>query len=223
MGATAVSQGFFERESRPYRPRRPPAISIVGLCRDGFRQLALFARRGHRVVAVDGRPHVVAEVNLGRSGLGDESVDRALTDAVVGGRATAVGSALGAIVDTDATFFTQVNPADGAKAWMAVARTAGIALRARRGYHLFVLVGQLPSGMARRKLLPEIERLSGKRVGRDFGLCIRLDQPDCEEIVLGVSDEQAGEHFLELHEGLDVRVRRMSLDEAEALSTPSAH
>jgi hypothetical protein len=219
LNATTATQGFFQREARPYRPKRPPSICIVGMTEAGFRQLALFARRGHRVVAVDPREQVQAEVNLGRSGLGDNEIDRALTDAVVGGRATAVGSALGAIVDTDATFF-MLEGAD-ARCWRQAARDAGIGLRARRGYHLVVFHAQACAVPARR-LIAEIERLAGKRVGRDFGVCLLSREGDDAPDRLAVSDDEAGHRFIELHEGLELTFRRVPLGLAEGgLSLPT--
>jgi GDP-mannose 6-dehydrogenase len=220
MQASTATRSFFSYEPRPYRPRQIPAVSVVGLSRPGFDCLAGFARRGHRVVGVDPRQDVLAEVALGRSGLGDDQIDTALTKAVVAGRLTAVGSALGAVVDTDATFIVNDAMAFSARDWLAAMRTVGIALRSKRGYHLVVLVGAIAHGVTRRKLIPELERASGKKAGRDFGVCVQpiLDPASGEEpAILGVSDNTAAERFADLHGGLDTDTGFVTLEAAEAV------
>jgi UDP-N-acetyl-D-mannosaminuronate dehydrogenase len=191
---------------------------VVGLTRQGFALLARFASRGHRVAGVDPRPEVLAELALGRSGLRDDAIDTALTAAVVAGRVATSGSALGAIMDSDATFLMLENDAEARRGWLAAARTAGIALRSKRGYHLLVIVGDLPPGTLRRRLIPEIERASGKRLSRDFGLCVSpvtdATGPDGLD-VLGISDGDAAERFAELHDGLDLAFRHVAIEDAE--------
>src|SRR5207237_3507019 len=47
----------------------------------------------------------------------------------------------------------------------------GAALRDKDAYHLVVLTSTVLPGTTRQALLPVLERASGKRAGRDFGLC----------------------------------------------------
>ena len=76
------------------------------------------------------------------------------------------------------------------------------ALKGKSDYHLVVLSSTVMPGATGGVVLPLIERISGKKCGRDFGLCYNpefialgsvihdMSHPDM--ILVGESDERAG-------------------------------
>jgi UDPglucose 6-dehydrogenase len=85
----------------------------------------------------------------------------------------------------------------------------GTALREKAGYHVVVIVSTVMPGAMANEVAPALEAASGKRCGRDIGLCyspgfvalgsvIRdLLQPDF--VLVGASDERAGSLLAELY------------------------
>jgi GDP-mannose 6-dehydrogenase len=221
QSAAVLEWPYVERRAQPRAGLA--SISVIGLSPEGFRCLAGFARRGHRVVGVDDAPTVLEQLGLGRSGLGDDTIDAALTAAVVAGRATATASAPGAVYDTDVTFIAPPSQGSrpGLRDWLQAVRSIAIALRAKRSYHLVVLRGSLDAKAIDQRIIPEIERLSGKKAGRDFGLCW---MPPFESAlglhmeVVGSDDASAFAFLSRLYQGLDVALLFVPFAEAERLA-----
>ena len=112
------------------------------------------------------------------------------------------------MAETDATFIIVPTPSevDGAFSLRYVldaAESIGHVLRNKSSYHLVALSSTVMPGSTEGKLLPVLERASGKRCGRDFGLCYNpkfvalgsvihdMLRPDV--ILIGEYDQRCGE------------------------------
>ena len=150
-----------------------PAISVVGLGYVGAVSVACFAQLGHRVVGIDLDLSKVEQIAAGASPIVEAGLGEALTDGVAEDLITAHTNALDGVLETDITFVCVGTPsrADGTvdlSALKAVAGEIGSALALKSDYHLVVVRSTVPAGTTRRIVLPEIERVSGKRceIGR---------------------------------------------------------
>jgi hypothetical protein len=157
-------------------PLALPAISVVGLGYVGAVSVACYAQLGHRVVGIDLDLGKVEQIAAGASPIVEAGLGEALTDGVVDELITADPNVLDGVLETDITFVCVGTPsrADGTvdlSALKAVAGEIGSALALKSDYHLVVVRSTVPAGTTRQVVLPEIERVSGKRCGRDFGLC----------------------------------------------------
>ncbi len=206
-------------------------LSVIGLGRLGAPMAAVFADRGHRVIGVDVNAEAVRAVNQGLAPVREPQ----LADYIGRNRErlSATSDCGQAVVDSDATFIIVPTPSesDGAFSMRYVLEAAAIigeALRDKKGYHLVVLSSTVMPGATEGHLLPALERHSGKRCGRDFGLCYNpefialgsviqdLLHPDM--VLIGEHDERSGEILADFQRGIcnnSPSIQRMNLVNAE--------
>jgi UDPglucose 6-dehydrogenase len=153
---------------------RSTRYSIVGLGKLGASMAAAIAGRGFDVIGVDVNASVIEAVNAGRAPVSETG----LGDAIETNRArlSATVSHGEAIVRSDVTFVVVPTPTDHTGMFSLqyacyAFREIGRGLAAKEGYHLVVLTSTVMPGSIRQVLLPELEAASGKKCGRDFGVC----------------------------------------------------
>lgn len=207
-----------------------PSISVVGLGYVGAVSAACFSKIGHRVVGVDLDQRKTDIINAGKAPLVEHELDDYLLEGVEGGRISAVNQALGAVLATDMTFVCVGTPSkeDGSvdlRALTAVAGEIGLALKAKRDWHLVVIRSTVPAGTTRKVVLPEIERTSGMVAGRDFGLCFHpeflregvaiADFFAPPKTVIGAFDQRSGEALAAIYADIDAPLIQTTIEAAE--------
>lgn len=98
-------------------------------------------------------------------------------------------------------------------------------LKDHRAYHVAVIRSTVPPKTTREFVLPLIEKVSGKKAGRDFGLAMQpeyLREITAVEdfarpwfILIGALDEKSGDVVEKIYQPFDAPIERCSLDEAE--------
>jgi GDP-mannose 6-dehydrogenase len=106
-----------------------------------------------------------------------------------------------------------------------VCREIGMALATKWDYHVVGVRSTVLPGTVRDKLIPLLERHSGRRAGTDFGICMNpefLREGSAIEdyyrpgyIIIGEIDPRSGDAIERLYEAVDVPVKRMTLQTAE--------
>lgn len=157
-------------------PRQKSSISVVGLGYVGAVSTACLASLGHRVIGVDLDQAKVNQIGLGQSPIHEDRLTEILTAGVEDGLISATDDLRQAVIDTDVTFVSVGTPtaADGGcdhnfikLACDAMAR----GLRDKEGFHVFAMRCSIPPGTTMKVMAPILEAVSGKAVGRDFGIC----------------------------------------------------
>jgi UDPglucose 6-dehydrogenase len=110
----------------------------------------------------------------------------------------------------------------------SAAQAIGISLRAKKEWHLAVLVSTVMPGATRGDFAQVIEKCSGKKYGADFGVCYspefialgnvlhNLANPDF--MLIGESDQKSGKYLEAFHKKIlpsTVQKCRMNLENAE--------
>jgi UDPglucose 6-dehydrogenase len=206
-------------------------VSVIGLGRLGAPMAAVFAEKGHQVIGVDVDARAVEAVNAGRPPVQEPRLEEFI--ARNRPRLSATLDAEQAVAASDITFIIVPTPSneDGSFSLRYVldaAQPIGRALARKSGYHLVVLSSTVMPGSTGGHLLPALERESGKTCGRDFGLCygpefialgnVIHDMLNPDLVLIGESDERAGEMLGQFYEGICDRhagVRRMNFVNAE--------
>ena len=108
-----------------------------------------------------------------------------------------------------------------------VTRDVGEFLRKIRGYHVVVVRSTVIPSTTRTKIIPLLEECSGKKVGKDFGVCMNpefLRQETALEdflhpsrIVIGEYDEHSGDMVECLYAKINAPIFRTDLDTAEMI------
>jgi UDPglucose 6-dehydrogenase len=206
-------------------------LSVFGLGKLGATMVGCFASAEFDVIGVDVLEEAVESLRAGRAPVAEPGLqdlyDRHARhiDATQDTREAVMASqASFIIVPTpsmpDGEFFTSIA--------RDVAETIGGVLRDKDDYHLVVLTSTVLPGATEADIQSALESRSGKRCGRDFGLCyspefiaigdvIRgLLQPDF--YLVGESDPRAGEMLETIYRqvgGAEARIARMNIINAE--------
>jgi UDPglucose 6-dehydrogenase len=205
-------------------------ISVFGLGKLGCTMLSCFAHKGWSVIGVDINEVTVGEVNQGLSPIFEPGVGELIKGNK--DRISATTDIEKAINGSQASFVIVPTPSleNGAFSLEYVEEAiAGIGsvLKSKEEYHLVVITSTvLPGDME--ILIDLLEKKSGKKCRKDFGVCYNPDfialgnivrdflNPDL--VLIGESDEKAGSILEGIHKRLVdncPNIHRMNLHNAE--------
>jgi len=150
-------------------------ISVFGVGYVGAVSAGCLARDGHRVTAVDVAANKIRDLNRGLSPIVETGLERIIADNVAAGRLTATRSVNKAIHTSDLSLVCVGTPSarNGSLDVSHLERvTAQIAtaLRGKNSYHSVVYRSTVVPGTVDSILIPRLEQMSGKQVGKDFGV-----------------------------------------------------
>lgn len=152
-----------------------PAISVVGLGYVGAVSTACLSSLGHRVVGVDIDLNKVADIAAGKSPIHEQNLGDLLAEGVDNGLVTATDDLAAAVEDTDVTFVSVGTPtaSDGGCDYRfikAAAQSMALGLASKSDFHVFVMRCSIPPGTTMAVMTPILEAVSGKTLGKDFGV-----------------------------------------------------
>jgi UDPglucose 6-dehydrogenase len=206
------------------------AISVFGIGKLGFPIVACFASKGFRVIGYDVNPATIKAVNERKPAIYEPGLVELLAQA---GELSATDDYIDAVKNTDATFMVVPTPSmpDGsftAKYAEAAAEQLAAGIKSKKGYHLVVLTSTVLPGTTDSRIKPLLERISGKKCGRDFGLCYSPEfialgavirnflKPDV--VLIGESNAKAGESLEDIYKNVcenNPPIVRMTIQNAE--------
>jgi UDPglucose 6-dehydrogenase len=206
-------------------------VSIIGLGKLGASMAAGMASRGFNVIGVDIDHRAVEAINAGRAPVQETDLDEMIMNNRE--RLQATMSHVEAIAKSDISFVIVPTPSDekGAFSLQYAAfafKEIGRALAKKDGYHVVVLTSTVLPGSTRYGLLPILERESGKRCGRDFGLCyspefialgsVIRDFLNPDFYLVGEFDARSGDALQSVNERVALNkapCQRMTIENAE--------
>jgi GDP-mannose 6-dehydrogenase len=138
---------------------------------------ACFAKGGHQVTGVDVNTTKVEIINAGKSPIVEEGIGELVDDVVKSGRLRATTDSTQAIIDSDLSLVcvgTPSNPNGSLNLSHVeqVCREIGSALKAKDRRHTVVIRSTMLPGTIENTVIPALEETSGRKAGRDFGICI---------------------------------------------------
>lgn len=206
-------------------------VSVIGLGKLGASMAAAFGSRGLDVIGVDVNQASIDLVNEGRAPVQETNLDETISANKERIRATA--SHEEAVLNSDISFVIVPTPSDerGAFSLQYAAwafKEIGKAIGKKSTYHNVVLTSTVLPGSTRQALIPILEKASGKKAGRDFGVCyspefialgsIIHDFLNPDFTLIGELDEKSGSQLEELYSRVMVngsKSARMSIENAE--------
>lgn len=152
-------------------------LSVFGLGYVGCVSAACFAREGHEVVGVDPNATKVGIINEGKSPIVEAGINDLIDEMVAAGRLRATTDAADAINHSEISLICVGTPShsNGSLDLTYVKRVCkeiGAALEAKGSYHTIVVRSTMLPGTIESAVVPTLEVYSGKKAGRDFGVCI---------------------------------------------------
>ena len=206
-------------------------ISIIGLGKLGAPMAAVMAHKGNSVVGVDINPGYVLALQQGHAPVNEPGLEQMIQ--ANRERLTATMDFDEAILRTEATFIIVPTPSDpdgtfSMRYVLDAAEKIGAALRKKKEWHLVVLSSTVMPGSTGLKLLPVLERQSGKKCGEGFGLCynpefialgsVIHDMLNPDMILIGESERRSGDVLEALYTRVcesNPRIQRMNYVNAE--------
>jgi GDP-mannose 6-dehydrogenase len=205
-------------------------ISVFGLGYVGCVSAACFAREGHTVVGVDVSPAKVGMVNAGQSTIVEEGIGELVAEMHAAGRLRATADVAEAVRSTHVSLVCVGTPSrsNGSIDLRYVERVCeqiGEALRDKAERHTVVVRSTVMPGTIDGIVIPALERTSGKRAGRDFGVCSNpeflregtsiKDFYDPPFTLIGAHDPAEAEPVAALYGGIDAPVHVVAVRVAE--------
>lgn len=205
-------------------------ISVFGLGYVGTVTAACFAHQGNHVTGVDLSPGKVEAMEAGRSPI----VEPRLNDLIAEGHQAchlhATRDAVAAVLNSDISFLCVGTPSlRNGKLDLGhiepVCREIGETLKSKDGFHLVVLRSTVLPGTAESIVVPVLEKASGKRMGKDFGVCVNpefmregtavADFLEPSMTVIGARDSSHSQMLRELYAWAPGRIFETSFRSAE--------
>src|SRR5947209_4728783 len=153
------------------------SISVFGLGYVGTVTAACLAHKGNSVVGVDLSPSKVEALQSGRSPVVEPRVSELVAECTKACRLHATSDAASAVRKTDISFLCVGTPSlRNGKLDLGhiepVCCQIGEALKEKDSFHLVVLRSTVLPGTAESIVVPTLEEASGRRMGKDFGVCV---------------------------------------------------
>lgn len=152
-------------------------VSIFGLGYVGTVTAACLAHKGNRVTGVDLSVSKVEAMDSGRSPIVEPAVADLIAECQKMCRLHATTDSQRAVLETEISFLCVGTPSmRNGKLDLGhigpVCEEIGQALRKKDSFHLIVLRSTVLPGTAETIVVPTLEKASGKKMGKDFGVCV---------------------------------------------------
>jgi GDP-mannose 6-dehydrogenase len=152
-------------------------VSVFGLGYVGSVSAGSFAADGHQVIGVDVNPDKVSTIEAGRSPVVEPGLADLIASGVAEGRLRATTDAAQAVADSEVSLVCVGTPSrrNGSLDLTYLDRVVeqvGAALRHKSSYHVVVIRSTVLPGTTHERVIPQLERESGKRYGEEFGVSV---------------------------------------------------
>lgn len=206
-------------------------ISIIGLGKLGSCMAAAYASKGHNVIGVDINDKFVSALDGGRAPVQETDLQKYIDENK--SRISATQDYGKAINNSDITFIIVPTPTDHTGGFsvdyvLKSCEDIGRALKGKNTYHLVVLTSTVLPGDCDEKIIPALEKFSGKACGKDFGFCynpefiaigtVIRDLLNPDFFLIGEFDQRSGdllEKFYSVSSNNNARILRMNIPTAE--------
>jgi GDP-mannose 6-dehydrogenase len=205
-------------------------LSILGLGYVGCVSAACFAKDGHDVIGVDVNPTKVTIINSGKSPIVEPGVGEVIEQVVSEGRLRATTETAEAVMNSDISLVCVGTPSNSNGSLdlsyvKRVCKEIGTALEAKKGRHTVVIRSTMLPGTIHEVVVPTLEIYSGKKAGKDFGVCINpeflRESTSLKDFyappftLIGADDEETAILVKRIYNGVDAPIHIVPVKAAE--------
>jgi GDP-mannose 6-dehydrogenase len=209
---------------------QPVNIAVFGMGYVGVVSAACLARDGHRVVGVDPVRVKTDMINRGESPIVEPGLKALIEAAVNSGHLRATDDYVAAVAQADVMLICVGTPGkpNGSLDLGYVARVAtqiGEQLATTPEYKVVAIRSTMLPGSMEETVIPTLESASGRKAGRDFGVCINpeflregsaiLDYDNPPKTVIGAAEPRSAEALTALYANLSAPLIVTDLQTAE--------
>ena len=207
-------------------------ISIFGLGYVGVVTAACFAQNGYNVIGVDVQRQKVELINQGKSPIVENGVEEIIRQQVKAKRLSVTLDPHLAVLKSELSIIcvgTPSTPNGEMNSYYVetVGKEIGEAIKSKEAYHVVVIRSTMLPGTTRNKIIPIIEKASGKAAGKDFGICFNPeflretsavdDFNNPPKTIIGELNQRSGEILFALYKDIPAPIFRTTIELAEML------
>jgi len=204
-------------------------ITVFGMGYVGCVTAACLADRGHNVTGADLDEGKIALINAGKSPIIEPGLDDLIQAMVQAGRlhGTQQADGLGDISLVCVGTPSNDNGSLGLGQVKRITAQIGDLLRTHVGFHVVIIRSTVLPGTVEGLIIPLLEEVSGKRVGKDFGICMNPEfMRETTAIqdfhrppftVVGTRDDRSAARMNELYAGIDAPLQMTTIPVAETV------
>ncbi len=205
-------------------------ISIFGLGYVGTVSAGCLGAQGHYVIGVDPNQTKVDLINQGNTPIIEKDIGELIQESVREGRLHAVTDVAGAVKRSEVSMICVGTPSQpngdlDLQYVVRVCEQIGQALKNKKEFHVVVARSTMLPGSMEGVVIPTLEKVSGKKAGVEFGVCINpeflregtavFDFYNPPKTVVGTADARSGDRLVRLYEKLDAPLIRTDIETAE--------
>ena len=207
-------------------------ISVLGMGYVGLASGMAYAKHGFKTICTTTTKSKAENLNEGIPPFYEPELEDLVKEVVQKDMLSGSTNNSEAIQESDITFICVGTPSlpDGSADLSAVKDTAkdiGTVLKDKEEYHVVVTKSTIVPGTTEDLVLPIVEKYSGKKVGKDFGLCMNPEflrqgqavhdslYPD--RIVIGEFNTKSGDVLEHIYSGYDCPKMRCEIKAAELI------
>ena len=202
-------------------------INIYGLGYVGSVSAACLAAAGHEILGIDIDQSKVNSINRGESAVVEPGLSDLIKQGVTSGKLRATTDQ---IADAEVSLVCVGTPSNenGSLCLDYIVRAAahiGEFLRTATSYHVVCIRSTVLPGTINSSIIPSLEQHSGKKAGRDFGVCMNpeflREGSSIKDFyappftIIGQIDARSGDVVARLYDGISAPVIRTELGVAE--------
>ena len=207
-------------------------IALLGMGYVGLVSGMAYAKHGFKTVCTTTTPSKAKNLNKGIPPFYEPELEGLVKDMVKKGMLSGTTDNIKAIEESDVTFICVGTPSlpDGSADLSAVEATAkdiGTVLKDKDDYHVVVTKSTIIPGTTENLVLSIVEKYSGKKVGKDFGLCMNPeflrqgqavhDSLNPDRIVIGQYDKKSGDVLEHIYKNYTCPKMRCEIKAAELI------
>lgn len=205
-------------------------INIFGLGYVGCVSAACLAKDNHKVTGFDVDPTKLEIINSGKSPIVEEGLNELIYETTKSGNLTTSEGKNPPPADVSIICVGTPSNENGSldlKYLREVGKQIGLYLKVLNSYHVVVNRSTVLPGTLEEVLIPILEKYSGKKVGKDFGLSMNPefmregtsihDYYNPPFTVIGEYDKRSGDIIEEIYKNISAPIYRTNLKVAEML------
>ncbi len=207
-------------------------VSIFGLGYVGAVSAGCLAEAGHSIIGIDRDKFKVDYINQGKAPIIEDGLEDLIEKNVKTGRLKATIDSKRAILETEISFVcvgtpSQSNGNINLNYIERVSKDIGEALASKDDYHLVVARSTMLPGTIHRTIIPLLEKYSGKKVGKNFGVVCNpeflreasavSDFFNPPKTVIGATNKADGEKVAKLYSGIKASLFHTTVKIAEMI------
>lgn len=205
-------------------------ISIFGLGYVGAVSAGCLAQEGHEVIGVDPYQPKVDLINQGQTPVIEKDIGEIIATAAKTGTLRATTDVRDAVMGSEISLIcvgtpSQLNGSLDLKYVRGVCEQIGAVIKEKSEFHVVVARSTMLPGSMRSVVIPALEEASGKKAGKDFGVCNNpeflregtavWDFYNPPKTVIGETDSRGGEMLASLYEKMEAPMIRTDVETAE--------